>query len=172
MWRKKSQPKKAYQIRVNPLHMLPLPGSELVLSRGSRRQQEQDHVVGSLQLLSFLPYFLLEGIIKLSWSKLPLFPSSPSLLITTSFLFPYSHSGFPLFSSQIFSFSSFSLTWLAILFFFSSVLLGRLTHNLFPYSSLLFHSPFQSDLKLLHHLGTVVWWSCLFISYAKKHSQQ
>lgn len=149
MWGKKSQPKKAYQIRVNPLHMLPLPGSELVLSRGSRRQ-EQNHVVGSLQLLSFLPYFLLEGIIKLSWSRLPLFPSSPSLLITTSFLFPYSHSGFPLFSSQIFSFSSFSCTWLAILFFFFSVLLGLLTHNLFLTLLCSFTVPFK-----------VIWSCCI-----------
>lgn len=129
--------------------MLLPPGSELALSRGSRRREEQNYIVGSTAPI-FLPYFLPEGFIRLDSSRLPPFSSSPPLLITTSFLFPYSHSGFPLFSCQIFSFSSFFSPGLAIPFFFPLVILAHLTHKLSPYSFLLFHGPFQSELKLLH----------------------
>lgn len=128
--------------------MLPSPGSELVLTRGSRRREEQNYVVGStasiFSTLLCTGRFHQTGFIQTA--TLFLFSSSPLFsfpVVTLDFL-----SSPPKYS--LFLHSS-HLDWPSL--FFPPVLLGHLTHNLFPYSSLLFHGPFQSELKLLHR-----WW--------------
>lgn len=132
--------------------MLPLLGSELVLTRRSRRREEQNYEVGSTA-----PMFstLLSTGKKKSSNGIytEYHPSPPPLLITTSFHFLYSHSDFSLFS-QIHSFSSFYSSWQAIPLPPPphpppSVFLECLAPNLFPYSALSWYLPKWAEAAAL-----------------------